>query len=196
MKIVVGFNNNMYPTSINGKILEEYRAWCNMLYRCTEKSWEENPSYSGVICSENFKSYTFFYEWCQEQIGFGYRDESGKSWHLDKDILVRGNKVYSENTCCFVPARINSLFVKRKATRGKFPIGVSWYNPTKKYLAHCRNEDKVPKHIGYFDTKEDAFKAYKTYKESLIRYIANDYKATIDPRVYQALMKYEVGIDD
>jgi len=192
----IGFNNNMYPSSIGGRVVDEYRVWTNMLHRCTEKCWVKHPTYEGTTCSENFKSYHLFYEWCQEQTGFGLKDEKGNAWHLDKDILIRNNKHYSENTCCFVPARINTLLVKREADRGEWPIGVSWYSPTKKYLAHCRDEDEIPKHLGYFNTKEDAFMAYKKYKESIIKYVANDYKATIDPLVYQTLLRYEVGIND
>ena len=39
--------------------------------------------------------------------------------NLDKDILIKGNKLYSPNTCCFVPKRLNILFVN---TNNKYII--------------------------------------------------------------------------
>ena len=47
-----------------------------------------------------------------------------KKMCLDKDILIKGNKIYSQDTCIFVPKAINSLFTNRKRFRGEYPIGV------------------------------------------------------------------------
>lgn len=53
-----------------------------------------------------------------------------KYWHLDKDILVAGNKIYSPETCLFVPNRINSLLIRGVKT-GPLPLGVSMMHQTK-----------------------------------------------------------------
>ena len=103
---------------------------------------------------------------CNYQIGFNSLDEEGRCFHLDKDILVKGNKLYSEDTCSFVPAEINTLFCKANKTRGRY------------------------------NTIEEAFLAYKQAKEAYIKELANKWKDVIDPRVYEALMDYQVEITD
>jgi hypothetical protein len=153
---------------------------------------EKLPSYEGVEMSENFKFYSYFKEWCNKQIGFG-----NEGWHLDKDILVKGNKIYSEETCCFVPAEINTLILRADRIRGKYPIGV--YHDTSK--VHKRFSARVSKggkykRFGSYLTPEEAFYVYKKEKESHIQEIANKWKEQIDPRVYEALMNWTIEITD
>lgn len=170
--------------------------WSNMLLRCTQKYWSKHPTYTGTTCSENFKDHTFFYEWCQTQVGFGNRDDNGHGWQLDKDLLVKGNKLYSEDTCVFVPKRINALLIKCNNSRGDLPIGVSFDKEKLKFMAACSDGKGKIKKIGRYLSINDAFQAYKTFKEALIKEVANEYKEQLDPRVYEALMNYEVNEND
>ena len=62
-------------------------------------------------------------------------------------------------------------------------------------MAQCRKEGKK-KCLGLFDTPELAFQAYKTFKEAYIKEQAELYKDSIEPRAYQALLNYEVSLDD
>jgi len=196
----IGLNNRKYPSRVNKDITDEYDAWKSMLYRCTEGLWSRSPNYKGTTCSENFKHYSFFYEWCQEQVGFNNKDENGNRWHLDKDLLCANNdkymRLYSENTCVFIPHSINSLLIKRDSARGAFPVGVCWHIRDKKYTAQCSVKGGKRRQLGSFDTVQEAFIAYKTFKECLIKEVANEYNHQLDPRAYQALMKYEVNIND
>lgn len=191
-----GIKGTNYPASVGGKMLKEYNTWKSMLLRCTSKYWQKYPTYLGVACSENFKSYSYFYEWCQEQVGFKNTDSSGECWHLDKDLLFKGNKLYSEDTCVFIPQRVNYLLNKHKIYRGEHPIGVCWHKTTCKFISYCRGVDGKRKHLGVFNTPQEAFLAYKTFKEALIKQVANEYKNLIDPRAYQALVNYEVNEND
>ena len=88
---------------VNGagnKRTKQYTAWVNMLTRCySEKYLKERPTYLGCHTSKLFECYSDFYDWCDAQIGFG---EVG--FQLDKDLLIKGNKLYSENTCVFTPS--------------------------------------------------------------------------------------------
>lgn len=193
----LGFNSGKYPANkAGGKQYREYKLWEHMLSRCTDKSWHRQPSYIGTTCSENFKSYEYFYEWCNNQMGFNTKDENGKSWQLDKDLLFKGNKIYSEDTCCFVPQNINKLLIKCDSSRGEYPIGVHLYKLTSKFLARCNNGKGVLKHLGYFGTPQEAFQVYKDFKEATIKRIAEDYKDRLDFQVYQALTHYQVEITD
>lgn len=194
----IGVKGMDYPTTGNADNIPHsqiYRLWLSMLTRCTEKFQIEHPTYLGATCSENFKSYTFFTEWCYVQAGFT-AESVGGCWQLDKDILVKGNKLYSEETCVFVPRRINMLLVKRDSKRGKYPIGVHLNKPTGRFVAQHSNGSGKTKNLGFFNTPQEAFQAYKTFKEALIKEVANEYKEMLDYRVYEALMNYEVNEND
>ena len=188
----VGVLGTKYPTKVNGVHTKEYLLWQRMLERCYSDVYKkQKPTYIGCEVSENFKSYEYFYEWCNKQIGFG-----SEGWQLDKDLLIKGNKVYSENTCVFIPSEINSLLVKREALRGTHLIGVSWSKTNKAFMAQvCKNKGKS-EHLGFFNTEIEAFNAYKVAKESFVKEQAEKYKSQIDPRAYEALMNYTVEITD
>ena len=147
-------------------------------------------TYDDCTVSANFKHYPYFKEWYFKQIG-----HDQESWELDKDILVKGNKVYSEDTCCFVPKDLNNLLTHRKKDKGLYPVGVSYKPRINRYIAQIRKFKKVI-HLGCFATPEQAFYAYKQAKEAYIKEVAELYKDQIDIRVYEALMKYEVDIND
>ena len=188
----VGIIGAKYPVSEGGIDTKDYTLWCNMLKRCySDEFKKKRPTYEGCEVSEKFKSYEYFYEWCNRQIGFG-----NEGWHLDKDLLVKGNKVYSEETCIFIPKDINLLLTKRTALRGEYLIGVCWHKRDKVFVATVNKNRGKRENLGSFDTEIEAFNAYKEAKESYIKEIANKWKGQIDPRAYEALMNYEVNIDD
>ena len=188
----VGVTGNKHPITINGVITKEYELWQSMLERCySDALKKKNPTYEGCEVSENFKSYEYFYEWCHNQIGFG---ECG--FQLDKDLLVKGNKVYSENTCVFIPKEINILLTKRTASRGEHLIGVSWHKTKKAFVARVNKNKGKPEWLGLFKTEIEAFNTYKTAKEAFVKEQANKWKGKIDERAYNALMNYTVEITD
>ena len=188
----VGILGAKYPSKINGVLTKEYILWRNMLRRCySDTCKKKQPTYEGCEVSDNFKSYEYFYEWCNKQIGF-----SNKDWHLDKDLLTKGNKIYSESTCIFIPREINSLLTKSTATRGEYLIGVSWRKKDKAFVATVSRNKGQPEYLGLFNTELEAFNAYKTAKEAFVKEQANKWKDQIDQRAYNALMNYEVNIDD
>ena len=188
----VGIIGNKYPSRVSGIKTKEYVLWCNMLQRCYSDSFKkQRPTYEGCEVSDNFKSYEYFYEWCNKQIGFDNKD-----WHLDKDLLIKGNKVYSEDSCIFLPTEINLVLIKSDNIRGKHLIGVNWHKTNKAFVAQVRKNKGKQEHLGYFKTEIEAFNAYKTAKEAFVKEQANKWKSQIDPRAYEALMNYTVNIDD
>lgn len=187
----IGINDRSKPARFDStRMAKEYEFWKRMLRRCTQKYWDKFPTYKGCTVSENFKHYSYFYDWCQSQIGF-----SSDGWHLDKDLLIKGNKLYSEDSCLFLPPKVNTLILNCKAHRGKLPVGVCLEKSSGKFTSDCQYEGRRKK-IGRYSTPQAAFEAYKTFKESYIKQVAEQYKSQIDPRAYKALLEYEVNIDD
>lgn len=161
-----------------------------MLCRCySHKYQEKKPTYIGCYVCEEWLSFSNFKEWFDNNYREGYQ--------LDKDILVKGNKIYSPETCCFVPQEINQLLIKCNGSRGQHPLGVSYHSQLNKFQVRMRISN-IGKNLGLFNTANEAFQAYKTAKEAHIKEVATEYytKGKINERVYQALMKYEVEITD
>ena len=188
----VGITGTKYPITVNGVQTKEYDLWKGMLRRCYSDSLKKkNPTYTGCEVGDKFKSYEYFYEWCNRQIGFG-----NQNWQLDKDLLVKGNKVYSENTCVFIPQEINLLLVKRDNNRGEHLIGVSWHKKDNAFVAMVSKNKGKREYLGFFKTEIEAFNAYKIAKEAFVKEQANKWKSHIDLRAYEALMNYQVEITD
>ena len=114
---------------------------------------------------------------------------------LDKDILYKGNRIYSPETCVFVPSSINVLFTHKPIKQNNLPIGCN-YNHGKIQVT-CRTNYKQTI-IGRFELDDinGAFNAYKEFKEKYIKQIAEEYYYIIPDRLYHALMNYEIEIND
>jgi len=187
----VGVNDWVGNVKVGGKPIKEYQLWKGMLQRCfDEKCKQKYPTYEGVSCSKDWLSMTKFTEDVSQMRGHGLI-----GWCLDKDILQKGNKLYSKDTCCFVPQEVNLLLTKRDNYRGEYPVGVDFNKASGKFKAQLRINSKV-KHLGLFPTPEEAFQAYKLAKEAHIKVVAHKWKHLLDERVFQALLDYEVNIDD
>ncbi|TCJ01061.1 AP2 domain-containing protein, partial [Cytobacillus praedii] len=118
---VGSIGDGLYKTSVKGKISPQYKSWHSMMTRCyNDKYQEKQPTYKGCTVVEEWHNFQNFAKWYDEN----YYEVEGDKMQLDKDIIVKGNKVYSPNTCVFVPQSINKLFIKKEFKRGKLPIGV------------------------------------------------------------------------
>ena len=191
----VGFNDKTRPAKVDGKIVKEYDLWQSMLSRCfSEKYQTRYPTYKGCNVSDNFLNYTFFYDWCQEQTGFGKVDEKGRYWELEKDLLFTGNKTYSETNCVFVPHEINLFFNNHGNARGEYPVGVYFHKASGKFKAQCKVNGKR-QHLGLFNTPQEAFAVYKHFKEDLCKQLALKWQSEIDERLFNAMMNWEVSYE-
>ena len=188
----VGITGTKYPIRVNSVQTKEYVLWCHMLQRCYSTTLKkQRPTYMGCEVSDNFKSYEYFYEWCNRQVGF---DNEG--WHLDKDLLIKENKVYSESACIFIPQEINSMLLKSDKKRGKHLIGVCWHKKGKAFMASVNRNKGESEYLGLFNTEIEAFNAYKKAKEAFVKEQAEKWKDKIDDRAYEALINYTVDIND
>ena len=163
-----------------------YKTWLGVMQRCySDKYGDLYPTYIGCSVDERWHNFQNFAEWFEENYKEGFE--------LDKDILQKGNKTYSSNTCCFVSHQINSLLIKSNSIRGKYPIGV--HKSGNKFKAQL-NIDGKRMHLGLFNTVEEAFQVYKLAKEKQIKKVADKWKDQIKEKVYQALINYSVEITD
>ena len=152
-------------------------------------------TYIGCEASEEFHNFQNFGSWDSEN----YYTVKNEVMCLDKDILVKGNKIYSPETCIYVPQTINGLFTKNDNKRGKSVIGTTPVNG--KYRVLCRiinpkTGKSKQEHLGYYDTELEAFQIYKYYKERNIKEVADYFKRKIPSELYQALYIYKVEITD
>lgn len=191
----VGIIGDKYPSRVNKKSIKEYAIWHNMLQRCYDNDIiQKRPTYKDVVCCKEWLLYENFYEWLHSQENFEQWLNGGR-WCLDKDILVKGNKIYSPETCCLVPIGVNSLFTKRDLHRGDLPIGIQ--RVLKKYRASFNT---INGHTNFpvRSTINEAFEDYKEHKEETIKQVAQEeyIKGNITKRCYEAMMNYEVEIID
>ena len=189
----VGINDSVKAIS-KGRTRDDcdYYTWHGMIQRCYDKKFQEkHPTYTGCTVCDEWKTFSNFQKWFTNPAN-GYKE----GYHLDKDILIKRNKIYSPQTCCFVPSEINMLFTKTNKLRGNLPIGVQHYaNGRYKVLLQYHG---YPKYLGIFNTIQEAFSVYKIEKEKYIKELANEYylQGKITQKVYDAMNKYEVEIND
>ena len=184
-----------YPSKKDNKHLKEYIVWRHMLERCFDLNYKNKyPSYKHVTCCDEWLLYENFYEWLHKQPNFN-KWLNGNRWAVDKDILYKGNKLYSPETCLLVPQNINSLFTKRNLCRGNLPIGVQEHS--NKYRAYL---SVFGKHINFpvRESIDEAFSDYKKHKENMIKHIAKTEfdNGNITKECFDAMVAYEVEITD
>lgn len=186
-----------YKISENSKLTKVYDTWHHMLQRCYDEKYQKRqPSYKACTVCDEWHNFQNFAKWYEDN----YYEIEGEIMHLDKDILIKHNKIYSPDTCIFVPNIINILFIKNDKSRGESIIGTHRLK-NGKYVANCHLfNSKIGKskneHLGTYDTQEKAFEIYKYYKEKNIKEVADYYKDKILERLYNAMYNYIVEITD
>lgn len=163
-----------------------HQLWHNMYYRCYSKEYHErSPQYIGCsMCDEWLDDKEAFFDWVREN----YYTVGDEQIDLDKDILVKDNKIYGSDTAIFAPHSINTYF--ENLTRE--PI----YLPKlEKYKMDIFIEGKSI-NIGYYNTAEEAKKNYIKHKESAIMAKADIYKADIPRALYNAMVNWKIELTD
>jgi hypothetical protein len=197
-KMVYGvgyFGEGKYKCSKDKVDTKEYSVWHGIIERCysEEKQKEKCKSYIGCTVCDEWLNFQKFSEWYEEN----YYEVDNEKMTVDKDIIYKNNKIYSPETCIIVPENINKLFIKGASRRGEYPIGVSITNNRLRARLKKIIDGKCKEvHIGYFDTVEQAFNAYKREKEKHIKQVADEYKDKIPKKLYDAMYAYKVEITD
>ena len=179
----VATNDASYQTSYTnaeGKTVKcpYYTKWLGMLTRVYDPKLKViRPNYIGCSVHPAWLTFSNFRRWMEQQ------DWEGK--HLDKDLLIPGNKEYGPNTCLFLTSALNNLLTLRGNARGDLPLGVSTLTVKgyKYYVAVCSFYGKQTR-LGYFKTVAEASARYLTEKNNYIQQLADKES---DPKVAAAL---------
>lgn len=174
--------------------MPSYKMWNNMINRCYNTRTDRRRDINYLECSvdEEWHSFYNFNKWFEEEIK---KYKSNEKMCLDKDLLVKNNKVYSKETCVLIPDRVNIFLTKTTFKRGDYPIGV--YKKGYKFRAQCCDPFKERRRmLGLFKNPIDAFLCYKETKEQYAKELANYYDGKINQKAIEALRNYEVDIDD
>ena len=180
----IGYNHKLNPDTETTKRLVARQTWADMIKRCYSiKFQEKHPTYIGCTVADEWHNFENFADWYEESSfsDFGY--------HLDKDLLVGGNKLYSPDTCCLIPQEINKAIMFRRSNEGGCPYGVSLTKGSKKYKAQLSvNRRRLT--LGWFDCPNEAHQVYKEAKERYIRNKALEWANRIEWNVFVALMNW------
>ena len=127
----------------------------------------QHPTYEDVVVCESWHNYQNFAEWITGQIGFGRM-----GYNLDKDRLVKGNKIYAPEFCVLIPQELNKLVAYQCSEGRSSPVGTSTRPDLNgQYMARLSKHGSLQgeAYLGLIDTAELAFAAYKREKEAYIR---------------------------
>lgn len=140
---------------------KEYNTWRHMIQRCYSEKYQVNrPTYKGCSVCDEWLYFSNFKKWYKENYRFDL-DEMGIKLELDKDLLSKENKIYSPETCIFIPQKVNSFLSNKKSTNNTGYIGVGFHKATKKYRTRIYDFYTYERRdLGLFDTPEEARNVY------------------------------------
>lgn len=165
------------------------RLWRGIFNRCYDiNKLNERATYRDCIISPEWYNQVNFKNWCLSQMNAGFYQQG---WELDKDLLVRGNKVYGPDTCCFLPERLNQLQQVKKDSEYNWLPGVNYDKSRGKFKSEV-NFDGVRHYLPRRETEMESFLDYKQLKEKLVREDADNWKDKIQPKAYEALKNYSL----
>ena len=183
----VGINDVPEPTRIievvNGKevygIDPVYKHWHSMLARVYSKdAIARRPLYGNCSVREDWHIFSNFKRWVEIQ-------DPADGYVLDKDILIKGNKVYSPESCVFVPKALNGFLTLNNAKRNGTLLGVSWHKRDQHWRSRVMNPFTLQEErLGSFSTELEAHLAWKRRKHEIACMWADKQK---DPRLSKAL---------
>jgi hypothetical protein len=178
----IGINDTNHNTTkeyVNGKRIRcpIYTQWKDMLRRCRSEVFHQKyPTYIGCTVADEWIRFSDFLAWYQQE-------SPQQGYQLDKDLLYPGNKVYSPNTCIFVPRHIN-LLLRGSQSHTTLPVGV--YKRGKRFIAVCKvNSQSI--YLGSYSTPQEAHHAYSQYK---VQVVQKEINQQLNPKLKQALQNW------
>lgn len=183
--MIYGFG--IYDGTFVGKNNENriYQVWVGMIKRCySTRHQSTNPSYIGTTVSDDWKLYSNFERW--------YNENYIEGFFLDKDIIGGSKKLYSPETCAFVPREINNCITESNSSSSEYSLGVCYHKKKKSMM----NEYKKPFYsqinntsLGSFETQEEAHLAWQLAKRDSLTSLIEKYKDIVNQDVINGLQK-------
>lgn len=176
-----------YHKTVTTNTYERYmtlsgQRWQSIDKRCQVGGDQQTkyPRYEGT--TNLFPDFQEFVEWSKGEVGYDLREPVGKqSWAycIEKDILGNGSKVYSPETCLYVPNAVNIFLTARNASRGAYPIGAAWKEKNKKFQAQVRDRN-TSRYLGLHSDPMDAHRAWQLGKIDIGRNFALEFQGWHD----------------
>lgn len=156
--------------------LHSTQTWYSMLTRCYGSRYLR--TYKDCTVHPDWHNFQNFAKW--------YEENYIENYHLDKDILVPGNKVYGPDTCCFVPVIINCQF--RESRKTKYGKGiVKRGNVFQVYLG----KNNTPTYVGSSLCIDEASNIYNNARNKYLSELADRYKDRLNIKVFNTLKQNE-----
>lgn len=172
---------------------DSYSRWAGILERCLVSDENFCPAYQESELDEIWYNYSEFKLWFFSQPILSKLKVA--DLHVDKDLLVQGNKNYSPELCCLIPKQLNSAIVIRNTSNTGLP-GVSHRNDYPgTYRASSSAIVDGRRRTKYLLSSKDpleCFYAYKEFKEAYFKDLAEKWKEILDNNQYEALYNRKI----
>lgn len=152
-----------------------YKLWQSMRHRLMDRE-----EYKDVTMCAEWETYEGFLEWFNSSEFSNCRDELGNFYFLDKDVLGGQRRLYSPETCAFIPQQLNNMF-KRKISSMK--AGVQYLSgKAKPYRAYI-NYNRKHIHLGYYLTEDEAHSKFLEARKECLKNFIEVHSGRLDERV-------------
>lgn len=173
-----------------------HRHWRHVLERTV--AGRDIKRYEDCSVTPEWYNLQNFADWAAEQKNSTKVEDNGRLYHLDKDMVSKGNRVYCPDYCVFIPNEVNAFYTKKDLGNTGYP-GVNYIKPASSgakegYIARC-TIGKEREYLGYYDNAEEAFYQYKEAKEKAAKLLASKWENKIDDRVIEYLNNFILDIN-
>ena len=200
-----GFFPTTYTVMIGGKMCRRstrlYNCWTNMSQRCLEGSHQQRKIKSYVGCTNTFKNYQKFAEFCYALPNFTCVDSKGNPYEIDKDVkgfLTKQSSLYSEETLCMLPKDINCFLtcVQRhnealtRSTKGVIQKHGGKYSVRTQDV--CGDGER--KVMYRCESYQEAYDCLRNLKKVQASFLAEKYRNSIEQCVIDFLNSFDLDV--
>lgn len=176
----VGFiGEGIFNSSIKNEHIGIYRIWSGMMSRGYSENWKGlKPTYADVVVCEEWHNLQVFGEWILNHPFYGL------GYHLDKDLLFKGNRLYSPNTCTLIPDEINIIFKSYNVKNRKvdLPRCVDYEESSGMFRVNGSLDGKAV-YVGRYKTVCEAERAALDFEQRRWKHLVNKWEGKVEDKV-------------